>query len=120
MWLMVSLSDLVCLQFMTAYSMQELLTVCKNFLQYARNAYSMQELLTVCKTFSLNCKTGSVEGLGMRLIAVSIHEDVYYIMELSYCRRSHMSMSIDELTTVTEDTCPSAIAYMQQDCMLKI
>ena len=55
----------------------------------------------------------------MRLIAVSIHEDVYYIMELSYCRRSHMSMSLDELTTMTEDTCPSAIADTQQDCMLK-
>ena len=58
MWLVVTLSDIVCLQFMIAYSMQELLKVCKNF--------------------SLNCKTGSVEGLGMRLTAVSIHEDVYY------------------------------------------
>ena len=37
-WLVVSLSDLVCLQFMVAYSMQELLPVCKNF--------------------SLNCKLG--------------------------------------------------------------
>ena len=78
MWLVVSLSDLVCLQFMIAYSMQELLTVCNNCLQYARIAYSMQELLTVCKNFSLNCKTGGVEGLGMRLTAVSIHEDIYY------------------------------------------
>ena len=49
MWLVVSLSDLVCLQFMIVYSMQELLTVSKNCLQYARIAYSMQELLTVCK-----------------------------------------------------------------------
>ena len=105
-----------CLQY--ARIMQELLTVCKNCLQYARIAYSMQELLTVCKTFSFS--TGSIEGLGMRLTAVSVHEDIYYIMELSYCRRSHMSMSLDELMTMTEDTCPSAIADTQQDCMLKI
>ena len=119
MWLVVSLSDLVamppvydCLQYARiAYSMQELLTVCKNCLQYARIAYSMQELLTVCKNISLNCKTGGVEGLGMRLTAVSKHEDVYYIMGLSYCRRSHMSMYIDELTTMTEDTCPMSISY---------
>ena len=110
-----------CLQYARiAYSMQELLTVCKYCLQYARIAYSIQELLTVCKNFSLNCKTGGVEGLGMRLTAVSIHEDVYYIMELSYCRRSHMSVSLDELMTMTQDTCPSAIADTQQDCMLRI
>ena len=49
-----------CLQYARiAYSMQELLTVCKNCLQYARIAYGMQELLMVCKNFSLNCKTGS-------------------------------------------------------------
>ena len=95
--------------------MQEL---CKNCLQYARIAYGMQELLTVCKTFSFS--TGSIEGLGMRLTAVSVHEDIYYIMELSYCRRSHMSMSLDELVTMTEDTFQSAIADTQQDCMLKI
>ena len=93
-----------CLQH--ARIMQELLTVCKNCLQYARIAYSMQELLTVCKTFSFS--TGSIEGLGMRLTAVSVHEDIYYIMELSYCRRSHMSMSLDELVTMTEDTFQSA------------
>ena len=61
-----------CLQY--ARIMQELLTVCKNCLQYARIAYSMQELLTVCKTFSFS--TGSIEGLGMRLTAVSVHEDI--------------------------------------------
>ena len=87
-----------CLQYARiAYSMQELLTACKNCLQYARIAYSMQELLTLLQY----CKTGSVEGLGMRLTAVSVHVDIYNIMELSYCRRSHMSMSLDELTTMT-------------------